>query len=149
MINGLVVVVKKRDKFYTGGIKASKFVRYREIKKLSDLKFRDNYITLAAYLKKLHAPFSVDTILTTLKVDKMYVRTDTIPNKAKAVITPPAASGKSTEAAGKAYWAKFYPDCISCVKTCKQSHLLLSLHCPSRVAKPTKAKKTKRAKKAK
>jgi hypothetical protein len=125
-INGLVVVVKKGGRFFTGGIKNSKFVRYREVKKLADLKHRDSYVTLAKYLKDADVKGNPASILSSLKVDRMYVRMTPVVKTPQEIILP-----GTPVADEKLYWADYYHLCKTCAKSCKQSHMILSLICPS------------------
>lgn len=157
-INGLVVVIKtKQGRYFTGGIKAGKFVRYREVKKLADLKFRDEYVTLAAYLKSINSKGRAELILNTLKIDRMYVRMITkakttvekiAPKSkvAKKIVDKPEAKNSrrfvdfdvppATEAAWeKWWWMEFHPYCLKCLKSCKQSAKLAGIYCPTRVTK--------------
>ena len=137
-MNGLVVVAKKNGRFFTGGIKNDKFVRYREIKTLASLKHRDDYVTLPAYLKGLGLKTKPDVILASLKLDRLYIRqmpTMTVAAR-KLLSSPVMVEMPGTErAAEKLWWSAFHPTCIPCVKTCKQSHMMLSVYCPSRTTK--------------
>lgn len=148
-INGLVVVAKKvvkgKSHFFTGGIKAGKFVRYREIKTLGALKHADDYVTLAKYLKSIGATGQEAEILAGLGVEKLYVRQtvkaepgtqEKTKGKGKVSKASRQVTLKGTPAADeKIFWAKFHPTCIPCTKTCKQSHMALAVYCPSRVTK--------------
>jgi len=133
-LNGLVVVYKRAGKFFTGGIKNGKVVRYRPIKKLTDLKHRDSYVTLAAYLKEAGKKDKPDTLLASLKVERLYILQDK-PKGTQVDDKKLAAVGAMTEKAWeKAWWSAYYPLCVSCTKDCKQSHMIVGLICPTRVA---------------
>ena len=138
-INSLVVVAKKGGRFFTGGIKQDKFIRYREVKKLSDLKHRDDYITLGSYLKSIFPKASKETlevdeikILAGLKVDRMYIRK--MVKEVKSTAEEPILAG-TEKADEKKFWEAYHPYCVDCVRSCKQSHMMLSVYCPSRATK--------------
>jgi hypothetical protein len=144
-LDNLVVVARKKGRYFTGGIRAGKFVRYREIKSISDLKFKDSYITLAAYIKKKKLDISEEEVLAALNVENLYMR---VVKRAKKVITksPPVVPPGSITVNPKTpksdttgtMWSSYHEYCKVCIKKCKQSHLALSVYCPSRVVKRKK-----------
>jgi hypothetical protein len=130
-LNGLVVVYKKGAKFFTGGIKNGKVVRYRPVKKLTDLKRRDEYVTLAAYLKGQGEKTKAEVVLAGLRVDGLYIL-QPVSKGAVAQLEKFESVGQMSEKAWtRSWWSEYYGLCVKCEKTCKQSSMILGLYCPS------------------
>lgn len=135
-----LVVVKKDGKFFPGKVKNGKLVKYKQIKSLKSLRYRDEYITLEAWLKITDTKTKPQAILAGFRVDKLYVRHKTEVSTSKTVeiqeVKVDSVGGIRQEKAWeKQWWKKFHPTCIPCKKSCKQSHMVLFVGCPTRTTK--------------
>jgi hypothetical protein len=132
-LNGLVIVYKRDGRFFTGGIKNGKVVRYRPVKRLTDLKRRDDYVTLAAYLKSVNSTDTAESLLTELKLERLYIlqvaQVKSTNEKLEEV------GGMTEKAWEKVWWESFHPTCVDCAKNCKQSHMVISVICPVKAKK--------------
>jgi hypothetical protein len=139
-----LVVMKKDGKFFPGKVKDGKLIKYRQIKSLKSLRYRDEYITLESWLKITGTKTKSQTILDGFKVERLYVRYKEEKILSKKIVTTDEVQQtadtnkmgvRAEKAWEKQWWKKFHPTCIPCKKDCKQSHMMLSVSCPSRTIK--------------
>lgn len=143
-MEGMKVVVKKNGSWCGGHVVDGKFKQNRRIRTLASMRDRDEYVTLAFYLKNTGNKMNPEVILSKFKAEKVYVAYKGVSAPLPvATATPKPAQNElkgkvDIKRFEKQWWAKFHPTCVSCTKGCKQSHMMLSVYCPSRQVKNNK-----------
>lgn len=107
------VVYKKENSWFTGTIKEYKLRKKKQINKLADVKDTANYITLKKWLSSNECEYTFDELISKLKVQSLYVKTEDTPKNNKTY----SRKGMTEEK----YWSKFNTICLSCINDCKQS----------------------------
>lgn len=113
-INFFPVAVRKGNKWYIGRIKNGIFIKYKEVKKLSDVKNASDYISLKKFIKDRNdIKYEDSDILKELNVDSVYVL-NLLPEEEKWY---------------EDWWGEYNKVCLKCSKDCKQGHKVEVYRC--------------------
>lgn len=116
------IVYRKNNKWFTGKINAEgKLRKGIAIKKMSDVKNIDDYITLKKYIKENKKSFTSEEILKNFGVESLYVR--------KIVEEKTSLKDTIKSVSSKEYWKKRHPLCLKCKNKCKQSSRVIIVNC--------------------
>lgn len=109
-------VAKVDNKWWVGFLDGYKFIKIEEIDKLSDIKERTDYKTLALFLKTYNAvDGELEKIIEKTGCDSIYVLQKPI--------------GLNEKQFRDFWWMDKYTMCKTCVNDCKQSHMISDLKC--------------------
>ena len=101
-------VVKEGNRWFIGKISGIKFITYKQVRRLKDVKEVASYITFKEYLKGKNKSVKIDGHMKrNLNLDSIYV-----------LDKPTYCNEKEFE---EYWWADLNEYCIKCVKECKQS----------------------------
>jgi len=124
--NGTIVVFKRGYKWYKAKIggKRDAFTAKTKLKKLSDVKGDKNYITLALYIKKNNLPIKEEDVLKTYDVERLYIK-----SKGRDSVES-APQTNSLKKLDSYWWSELNEVCLSCIRECKQSSMVILSCCP-------------------
>jgi hypothetical protein len=130
-VNASYVVYKRESHWFTGSVTDDKIKKKREIKRLADVRDRDEYLTLKQWLKAMKDNTPSEEILKNLKVESLYLKKDEPAPK----IDEAGKELPKEAPSQKDWWTKKNEVCLTCVKVCKQSSHVIVVHCPLREVK--------------
>lgn len=107
----LPIILKKKSKWIVAFLNGDKIIEKLEFKRLSDIRKISTYKPISKYIKKQYE----EKLLKKYNIDKIYV-----------LDYPIELTRKEIE---KWWWSFYNKKCVSCKKSCKQSHKIVLIQC--------------------